>query len=40
MVPATPVAKAAQPAAGDGEAPGDEALDLPEVDARGSVGRL
>jgi hypothetical protein len=40
MVPATPVDKAAQPAAGDGEAPGDEALDLPEADARGSVGRL
>ena len=40
MVPATPVAKAAQPAAGEGEVLGDEALDLPDADASGLVGRL
>ncbi len=39
MVPATPVAKAAQTAVGDGEALGNEALDLPDADARGTVGR-
>lgn len=33
MVPATPVAKAAQPATGDGEVLEDEALDLPDADA-------
>ncbi len=40
MVPATPVAKAAQPVTGDGEVLGDEALDLPDADATGPVGRL
>ncbi|MCA1716497.1 MAG: peptidoglycan DD-metalloendopeptidase family protein [Actinobacteria bacterium] len=40
MVPATPVAKAAQPVAGDGEILGDEALDLPDADVPGTVGRL
>ena len=40
MVPATPVAKAAQPAAGEEEAPEDEALDLPNTNAPGLVGRL
>lgn len=40
MVPATPVAKAAQSVAGDGEVLGDEALDLPDADAPGPVGRL
>jgi murein DD-endopeptidase MepM/ murein hydrolase activator NlpD len=40
MVPTTPVAKAAQPVAGDGEVLGDEALDLPDADALGTVGRL
>jgi hypothetical protein len=40
MVPATPVAKAAQPVTGDGEVLGDEALDLPDADAPGLVGRL
>jgi hypothetical protein len=39
MVPATPVAKAAQTAAGDWKAPQNEALDLPDADARGIVGR-
>ena len=42
MVPATPVAKAAQPAAGDKKHLGDEVLDLPDADgpAPGPVGRL
>ena len=40
MVPATPVAKAAQTVVGDWEAPGDEALDLSEADARGAAGHL
>jgi collagen type III alpha len=39
MVPATPVAKAAQTATGDWKAPTDETLDLPDADARGIVGR-
>ena len=40
MVPATPIAKAAQAAAVDGKVPGDEALDLPDADPRGIAGRL
>jgi len=40
MVPATPVAKAAQSVAGDEEVLGDEALDLPDSDAPGPFGRL
>ena len=40
MVPATPVAKAAQSVAGDGEVPDDEALDLPNAAAPGPFGRL
>jgi collagen type III alpha len=40
MVPATPVAKTAQPATRDGEVSGDEALDLPEASAPEAVGRL
>lgn len=42
MMPTTPVAKAAEPAAGEREAQEDEALDLPDADglAPGPVGRL
>ena len=40
MVPATPVAKAAQPADGEEEATEDEALDLSNANAPGLVGRL
>jgi collagen type III alpha len=40
MVPATPIAKAAQPVTRDGEVLGDEALDLRNADASGPVGRL
>ena len=35
MVPAIPVAKAAQPVTGDGEVLGDEVLDLPNANASG-----
>jgi murein DD-endopeptidase MepM/ murein hydrolase activator NlpD len=40
IVPATPVAKAAQTAAGDWKVPRDEALDLTDADARETVGSL
>ena len=38
IVPATPVAKAAQTAAGDCKVPRDEALDLTDADARETIG--
>ena len=40
MVLATPAAKAAQAPAGGREAPGGEALELPDADARVTTGRL
>ena len=40
IVPATPVVKAAQTAAGDWKVPRDKALDLTDADARETVGSL